>query len=56
METNDAVRVRQDRPSDLIEIKAEVVELIKKLAVYNLSEERQAEIKGRLRYIVGRWT
>jgi hypothetical protein len=55
MGTNAYVRVRQDRPSDLTEVRAEVVTLIKKLAMGQLSEPNAAQYVGRLRYIVGRW-
>jgi hypothetical protein len=47
--------VRQDRPSDMAEIKAEVLWLIKKLAMTNLGEAKAAEYRGRLRYVLGRW-
>lgn len=55
MATNATVRVRQDRPTDLNEIKAEAVELIKRLAKPNLNEDTIAITKGRLRYVLGVW-
>jgi hypothetical protein len=48
-------KVRQDRPTEMNEIKAEAAALIKKLAMGQLSEANAAQYIGRLRYIVGRW-
>jgi hypothetical protein len=47
--------MRQDRPTEMNEIKAEVVELIKRLAKPHLTEETIAITKGRLRYVLGVW-
>lgn len=48
-------QVRQDRPSDVNEIKAEAFEILRKLAMPQLGEASAAQYIGRLRYIVGRW-
>lgn len=55
MGTYEAVRVRQDRPSDLIAAKAELTMLLKRLARGDITEGTLTLTRGRLRYVLGRW-
>ncbi len=55
MEPNAYVRVRQDRPSTLIDTKAELTMLLKRLARDDITEGTLTLTRGRLRYVLGRW-